>query len=113
MQAGRGSVSYDPKAPAASIRQMVVDGVQGTADRGGYGLAHYVGAGSSMAWTNDRWPGNPYVAARLYNSGVVGASGSLDDISGSKGSTESYANDVANRLVGWDGTGEGFGGCKS
>lgn len=38
-----------------------------------------------------------YRAARLYNSGIVDASGDL----AKGGSTACYASDIANRLVGW------------
>ncbi|KAF2763964.1 hypothetical protein EJ03DRAFT_322057 [Teratosphaeria nubilosa] len=71
------------------IRQMVKDGVQGTA--GGDGL--------KQCW--DTSPGSGaaqyYAAARMYNSGAIDGSGDL----GAGCCTHCYASDVANRLTGW------------
>ncbi|TVY88590.1 hypothetical protein LAWI1_G008230, partial [Lachnellula willkommii] len=69
---------------AASITQMIVDGTQGTAD--GAGLVQCINK-----------YGNIYEAARCYNSGTVDPS----NLNNGEGATNSYVNDVANRMTGW------------
>ena len=84
--------------PDAMITAMVREGVVGTSQ--GDGLAQCVneavetyGAEGAMAY---------YTAARIYNSGSVGANGCLE----SGIATHCYASDVANRLLGWTGEGK-------
>lgn len=107
MQAAGGSVTFDASQARASIRQMIEDGVQGTSS--GPGLVQYMGTDPSYAYTNNRWPNNPFSAARCYNSGSVDPSGNLDD---AEWGVRSYANDVANRLLGWDGLDTGCAQLK-
>ncbi len=64
---------------------MIQDGVQGT--KSGVGLVQLL----------DTY-GDPYSAARGYNSGYVPTSG---DLSEAAGATACYVSDVANRLTGW------------
>ena len=64
---------------------MVQDGTQGTTD--GAGLVQ-----------NLNLYGNPYSAARGYNSGYIPKSG---DLSEAAGATACYVTDIANRLTGW------------
>lgn len=80
--------------PADTIKQMISEGVAGTA--AGDGLAQLLnlatgsqyGLQGAMAF---------YGAARLYNSGSIDASGCFE-----KGiATHCYASDIANRLTGW------------
>ncbi|KIW08508.1 uncharacterized protein PV09_01402 [Verruconis gallopava] len=75
--------------PAATITQMIRDGVAGTPSGDGleqtYAQAPFTGAAKY------------YGAARIYNSGSIAASGNLDDGI----ATHCYASDVANRLTGW------------
>lgn len=71
---------------------MIREGVQGTSSEPG--LAQYMG--SSLTWINNPEPGNPYYAVRGYNTGAISA-----DLDEAKWGTPSYANDVANRLLGW------------
>lgn len=111
LQASYSSHSFDPSHPASSILLMIREGVQGTTTggptgQGGPGFAQFLSGG--LDWTNDPQPGNPYTAARAYNSGEVAEGGDLDSVKWGK---RAYVNDVANRLVGWDGRGRGFGGC--
>ncbi|KAM3500430.1 hypothetical protein MY10362_006409 [Beauveria mimosiformis] len=82
--------------PKSTIKGMIEDGVNGTAD--GDGLKQLLAkAGGSGASTY-------YKAARMYNSGSIDASGDLE-----KGiATHCYSSDVANRLSGWS---AGVGGC--
>ncbi|RAO69016.1 uncharacterized protein BHQ10_005028 [Talaromyces amestolkiae] len=68
----------------ASITQMIIDGTQGTAD--GDGLVQCINQ-----------YGNIYEAARCYNSGSVDSS----NLNNGEGATDSYVNDIANRLTGW------------
>ena len=68
-----------------SIFAMVQDGTQGTGD--GAGLV----AGLNLL-------GDPFKAARYYNSGYIPKSG---DLSEAAGATACYVTDVANRLTGW------------
>ncbi|KAM3535658.1 hypothetical protein MY4038_001137 [Beauveria bassiana] len=82
--------------PKSTIKGMIEDGVNGTAD--GDGLKQLLAkAGGSGAATY-------YRAARMYNSGSIDPSGDLE-----KGiATHCYSSDIANRLVGWS---AGVGGC--
>lgn len=80
---------------------MITDGTQGTSQGAGY--VQLLNGGAGLAATG----GNPYVAARAYNSGSIDA----NDLSNGITSTPSYASDVANRLMGWDGNGAGSSGC--
>ncbi|EMC99875.1 hypothetical protein BAUCODRAFT_63217 [Baudoinia panamericana UAMH 10762] len=68
-----------------SIYAMIQDGTQGTAD--GDGLVQ-----------NLNIYGNPYSAARGYNSGYIPKSGNLSEAAGA---TACYVSDIANRLTGW------------
>lgn len=112
MQAPYGSTSFDPTNPADSILDMIRQGVSGTTSggssgTGGPGYAQYLDG--SLSWVRNPYPGNPYAAARAYNTGsVIGA-----DLDAAGAGAAGYANDVANRLVGWDGTGAGFGACSA
>ncbi|OJD36795.1 exo-beta-protein [Diplodia corticola] len=97
MQAAPGSASFDAARPAASIEQMLRDGVQGVAGSwpdGGPGLAYWMGV-----------YGDPWRALRAYNTGSVPDAGDLSATGG--WGTASYVVDVANRLVGWDGVTRG------
>ncbi|QGA16123.1 hypothetical protein EYB26_003790 [Talaromyces marneffei] len=78
-----GNSASDPDQQA-SITQMIIDGTQGTAD--GDGLVQCINQ-----------YGNLYEAARCYNSGSVDRS----DLNNGEGATDSYVNDIANRLTGW------------
>jgi len=104
MQAGKGSVLFDPSRERDSIYQMIYDGTIGT--NGGYGLAQDMDDdGSHYPWQTNPYHGNPYAAARVYNSGHVEPSGNLDQ---AQWGTPSYVNSIANRLLGWDGSNRGF-----
>ncbi|KAF2754414.1 hypothetical protein EJ05DRAFT_140893 [Pseudovirgaria hyperparasitica] len=113
MQAGDGSQKYDPADPNGSIKAMIKDGVCGIAaekDPGGQGkpgLLHYFNGGATlMGWIDQSLFGTPYAAARMYNSGSI-SNGNLN-ISPFDPHTRAYANDIANRLQGWNG---GRAGC--
>jgi len=85
---------------------MIRDGVQGTTSggnegAGGPGLVHYLT--QDYAWVHNPKLGNPFTAARAYNSGSVVA----DDLDHGFGATAAYVNDIANRLLGWGGDGSG------
>jgi hypothetical protein len=84
MQSHNG-VTFDPSNPAGSIRQMIVDGTQGTA------------SGDGLVQTLNKY-GDIYRAAREYNSGSIASSGDLSD---GNGATACYVADIANRLTGW------------
>ena len=104
MQAGKGSVLFDPSRERDSIYQMIYDGTIGT--NGGYGLAQDMDDdGTHYPWQTNPYHGNPYAAARVYNSGHVEPSGNLDQ---AQWGTPSYVNSIANRLLGWDGSNRGF-----
>ncbi|KAL1587997.1 hypothetical protein WHR41_03190 [Cladosporium halotolerans] len=94
MQASFNSHSFDPWNAEASILQMIREGVQVS--------FWWFELGSRPA------AGQPYTAARSYNSGSVATDGNLYE---AKWGTASYANDIANRLIGWDGIGKGFRAC--
>ena len=84
MQSHNGH-SFDGSFPQLSILQMVQDGTQGT-DHGA-GLVQ-----------NLNVYGDPYKAARGYNSGYIPKNG---DLSLAAGATACYVSDIANRLTGW------------
>lgn len=84
MQAHDGH-EYDPKHQEKSMLLMVQDGTQGT--KKGNGIVQELNA-----------YGNPYAAARAYNSGYIDKSG---DLSVAAGATACYVSDLANRLTGW------------
>ena len=75
--------------PASTIKQMVSDGVSGTAS--GPGLKQ------NLAQCDSSGSQKYYEAARIYNAGSVPSSGDL----GAPGATACYCSDVANRLTGW------------
>lgn len=79
--------AFSSSSPRLSILQMVQDGTQGTDAAAGYGLVQ-----------NLDLYGDPYSAARGYNSGYIPKSG---DLSEAAGATACYVSDVANRLTGW------------
>lgn len=79
--------AFDPDFARLSIYQMLQDGTQGTDAAAGYGLVQ-----------NLDLYGDPYSAARGYNSGKIPESG---DLSEAAGATACYVSDVANRLTGW------------
>jgi hypothetical protein len=85
MQAHNGH-EYTAKHSGKSILAMVQDGTQGT--KNGNGLVQELQA----------YYGNPYAAARAYNSGYIPASGELTEAAGA---TKCYVSDIANRLTGW------------
>lgn len=86
MQSHEGH-AFDSDFARLSIYQMVQDGTQGTDAAAGYGLVQ-----------NLDLYGDPYSAARGYNSGYIPKSGDLSEASGA---TACYVSDVANRLTGW------------
>lgn len=84
MQAHNGA-EFHASASQKSILAMVQDGTQGT--KKGNGLVQEL-----------NMYGDPYKAARAYNSGYIPKSG---DLSEAAGATACYVSDVANRLTGW------------
>ncbi|TGO14345.1 hypothetical protein BTUL_0054g00130 [Botrytis tulipae] len=87
--------SASASAQAASIRQMIVDGTQGTAK--GDGLVQCINQ-----------YGNIYEAARCYNSGEV----NKNNLNDAEGATPSYVTDIANRMTGWLDAPQKFSSCK-
>jgi len=104
MQAYAGSVSYDPNNSQSSITQMVRDGTQGTSQ--GPGLVQWFNGDSSTSYAGST-DGNPFNVVRAYNSGSI----DFNNLSDGKGSTNSYVSDIANRLLGWNGSGAGSSSC--
>lgn len=96
MQAFTGSVSFNPNDRDGSILQMVRDGTQGTSVGPGY--VQWITQNSQTAYAGAT-QGNPYQAARGYNSGSI----NFSNLSDGKGATEAYVSDLANRLQGWTG----------
>ena len=84
MQSHNG-VKFNAADATNSITQMIKDGVTGTSS--GDGLVQLINQ-----------YGDPWKAARAYNSGSIAPSGNLND---GNGATASYVMDVANRLRGW------------
>ncbi|EED17337.1 hypothetical protein TSTA_111730 [Talaromyces stipitatus ATCC 10500] len=100
MQSDGGSTfvgnSASNSAQQTSITQMVIDGTQGTAD--GDGLVQCINQYGNVYETQ---------AARCYNSGSVDSS----DLNNGEGATNSYVNDIANRLTGWLYSNSNFDNC--
>lgn len=96
MQAFTGSVSFNPNDLKGSILQMVRDGTQGTDVGPGY--VQWISQNSQTQYAGST-QGNPYQAARGYNSGSI----NFGNLSDGKGATEAYVSDLANRLQGWGG----------
>ncbi|QKX54151.1 uncharacterized protein TRUGW13939_01235 [Talaromyces rugulosus] len=98
MQSDGGSTFVGNSASTSdqqqSIIQMIIDGAQGTSD--GDGLVQCINQ-----------YGNIYEAARCYNSGSVDSS----DLNDGEGATNSYVNDIANRMTGWLYADNGFDSC--
>lgn len=110
MQAAPGSVPFDPADTAASIDRMIRNGLLGTPGEwptGGPGYAWLLDGAEGAAWYGIGGGGRPYRSLRAYNSGKVVDLGNLDATGGA--GTVSYVNDVANRLMGWDGSDRGCG----
>ncbi|KAK3721949.1 hypothetical protein LTR37_002765 [Vermiconidia calcicola] len=84
MQSHNGH-AYCPSHSTMSILQMIQDGTQGTEH------------GDGIVQNLDLY-GDPYSAARGYNSGYIPKSG---DLSEAAGATKCYVSDIANRLTGW------------
>jgi len=84
MQAHNG-VSFNSADPAGSIRQMIVDGTEGTAS--GDGLKQCL-----------QHQGNYYAAFREYNSGAIGTN--VKNLNDGGGATGDYVDKIANRLMG-------------
>ncbi|KAL9620369.1 MAG: hypothetical protein Q9160_005069 [Pyrenula sp. 1 TL-2023] len=79
--------------PKDQIQGMIADGVSGTS--AGPGLSQLLGQAPDKGDQGQQ----TYEAARLYNSGSIDPSGTLE-----KGvATHCYSSDIANRLMGWDG----------
>jgi hypothetical protein len=81
---GGGKVKFP--CPAEDIRQMIDDGVMGTAT--GEGLVQIMKKQGHDS--NSRW----YRAARIYSGSSIGPKGDLN-------AESNYASDIANRLTGW------------
>ncbi|KAH8690724.1 hypothetical protein BGW36DRAFT_401098 [Talaromyces proteolyticus] len=98
MQSDGGSTfvgnSASRSAQQTSITQMIIDGTQGTSD--GDGLVQCINQ-----------YGNIYEAARCYNSGSVDSS----NLNNGEGATDSYVNDIANRMSGWLYADSKYGSC--
>jgi len=91
---GAGTCVGQTPCPQSQITQMITDGTQGTSS--GDGLAALLNQADQQLHTVDLGR-SYYSAARLYNSGSIDWS----DLGNGEGSTNCYASDVANRLMGW------------
>jgi len=90
---GSGTCAGVNPCPQKEVTQMVIDGTAGT--KYGPGLEQLLHQTSAVI-------GGPrarayYAAARLYNSGSV----DYHNLNNGFSSTPCYANDIANRLLGW------------
>lgn len=103
LHAPKGS-SIDGSQPEDSIKTMIREGVVGSTNRGP-GYAQILQGKPRMANVS---PGCAFAAARAYHSGIVREY--LDY--GHDAKDAGFVNDFANRLLGWNGRGEGFGKCS-
>ena len=102
MQSHNG-VSFSNSHQNVSILAMIQDGVQGTDDSSTTdapssksGTSTTSGGGAGLVQLLNIY-GNPYSAARGYNSGYIPTSGNLSEAAGA---TACYVSDIANRLTG-------------
>jgi hypothetical protein len=89
---------------------MIREGIEGTTTggptgQGGPGVVQYLN--NDLSWVSNPYPGDPYAAARAYNSGSV-----QENLNSAPYGVASYANDIANRLLGWKGEDAGFANCS-
>lgn len=91
---GSGTCYQKSECPASEITLQIQNGVTGTSS--GAGLQQCIS--QSHATDVSKY----YKAARIYNSGSIASSGDLSD---GEGATNCYSSDVANRLLGWIGSG--------
>lgn len=106
----KGSL-FNPSHPYKSILRMLRDGVHGSARRGP-GLHDLLIGKPKFAGVE---VGDYWSVARAYESGEV-REGDLEwvrRVSGKGKGERGFVNDVANRVMGWDGRGEGFEGCEA
>lgn len=89
---GQGTCADVTPCPDYEIKQMVKDGVSGTAD--GDGLSGVIQAAEKQGYEG---VAADYAGLRIYNSGSIAESGQLQDGI----ATHCYVSDIANRLTGW------------
>ncbi|KAF2159564.1 hypothetical protein M409DRAFT_30039 [Zasmidium cellare ATCC 36951] len=109
LHAYKGSI-FNAASPQASITKMLEEGIKGAAQRGP-GLLDLLNGKPKFANVD---VGDYFAVARAWNSGAV-KEGDLDVLPPGKGrgrGEAGFVNDVANRLMGWNGRGKGFGACR-
>ncbi|KAF2476685.1 uncharacterized protein BDR25DRAFT_210346 [Lindgomyces ingoldianus] len=90
----RGAANFSSSEPEKSIREMIEDSVYGVSEPG------------DLSWIKGTfWQGNPFAAAHLYNAGSVEEN--LTVQVGENLNSKWYANDIASRLLGWNGSKQG------
>ncbi|KAF2192385.1 hypothetical protein K469DRAFT_800239 [Zopfia rhizophila CBS 207.26] len=105
-----GGAKYDAADPAGSIHEMISDAIYGVSrpsenhPSGTPGYIQYFNAAQGdLSWIQgDYWQGNPFAAAHMYNAGGI-SSRYLNTQEGGNKNSKVYANDIASRLLGWNG----------
>lgn len=96
-----GGSGFQASDPAGSIHQMISDAVYGVQGKPGF-LHRFRGGSPDLSWTDSVYWGNPYAAVRQYNGGLI-TSPELNVPQEGNEITQTYANDIASRLLGWNG----------
>ncbi|EME87912.1 uncharacterized protein MYCFIDRAFT_209650 [Pseudocercospora fijiensis CIRAD86] len=99
--------SLDESESSHSVERMVREGISGSPEHG-LGYAQLVQGKPPVANVT---PGCPFSAARAYHSGAVREDANELERDGHDVEDAGFVNDFANRLLGWDGRGEGFKEC--
>lgn len=112
MQVSQGSDFKEDDA-ANSVLQMIKDGVYGTNKPG---LYHFF-VGEKVEWIKnwlkddgknpEEYFGNPWSAVHIYNAGKISSKDMNTTEYEYNPNTRVYANDIASRLIGWNGQAPG------
>jgi len=97
----RGGAVFSKADPSGSIHQMISNAVFGANGKPGF-LQYFAGGATDLSWIDQKYWGNPYAAAHIYNAGSI-SSTLLNKQEGDNLNSKSYANDIASRLLGWNG----------
>lgn len=121
----RGGAKFDPSKAKDSITAMITDGVYGvplsrtqnTSNKNGTpGILNLLNAQPGQLWglpTDGYWCGNPYTAAKIYNTGNIKGQNLNEQDSEAQMWFRVYPSDFANRLLGWNGALAGIAQSRS
>ncbi|KXT02479.1 hypothetical protein AC578_4203 [Pseudocercospora eumusae] len=99
----KGSL-LDEAQSSEAVERMIREGIIGSPERG-LGYAQLVQGKPRVA---NVAPGCPFMAARAYHSGSLRQNADQVELDWHNVEDAIFVSDFANRLLGWDGRGEGF-----